>query len=266
MDLVSILTIAVVSLYAAAAFAISSKLFDSAGPNPKVYLTFGSIALAGHSLLLSQNIFFQQTIDFSLINVLSLVAFIITISVTIISTRYRINLILPVVYAFSAALLTILAFVPADQHLVIDPSKFTLVMHISLALLSYGILVIATLYAFQVNFINYKLKSKKLTAVNHLPPLMQVEGQLFMLMLIGTNCLAISELVGFFFIDNFLAKETLHKTLLSITALSVYIAILWGHYRLGWRGHKVLSLSVVATFLLSLSYFGSRFVKEFLLS
>ena len=169
-------------------------------------------------------------------------------------------------YAFSAILHTVIFFVPEDHHLVIDASKIPLVMHITLALLSYGILVIATLYAFQVSYINYKLKSKKISAVNHLPPLMQVEGQLFSIMFVGIICLMLSQAVGLVFIDSFFAPESLHKTLLSLFALAIYLIIMRGHYKMGWRGNKVLVLSVIATSLLTLSYFGSRFVKEFLLS
>lgn len=266
MDLISILTIVVVALYLGSTYSVSAKLFDLNGPKPKVYLTLGCLAVLGHSLLLGQTIFTRAEVDFSLINVISLVAFIISFSVTFISIRFKANLILPVVYTFSALLLLALVVMPANSHMAIDASDLSLVLHITLALMAYGILVIATLYAFQVNFINFKLKSKNLTAVNHLPPLMQVEGQLFAIMAAGTACLIASQLVGFIFIDGFIATDNLHKTLLSIMAMVIYVVILWGHFRLGWRGHRVLILSVIATLVLTLAYFGSRFVKEFLLT
>lgn len=248
------------------AIAVFSKLFHPEGPNPKVYLSFGSFAILSHSVLLSKSIFFQHTIDFSLINVISLVAFIISFSVTLIAIRFKANLIITVTYAFAALLIAALAFVPENLHIAIDLQRVNLVTHISLALLSYAILVIATLYALQVKYINYKLKSKNIAAINHFPPLMQVEGQLFKIMLSGTICLLLSQIVGLLFIDGFLGSDYLHKTVLSFIALVIYVLILWGHYRLGWRGHRVLILSLVATTLLTLSYFGSRFVKEFLLS
>lgn len=266
MDLVSILTIVVIGLYVSAAYSISAKLFTAHGPNPKVYLALGCMAVLGHSILLSKSVFFEVNVDFSLINVISIVAFIISFSVTLISIRFKANLILPVVYGFSALLIAVLAFIPENKHLVLDANKISLVIHITLALMAYGILVIATMYAFQVNFINYKLKSKNISAVNHLPPLMQVEGQLFAIMFAGTILLAVSQLVGFIFLEDFLSKGSVHKTVLSLIALIIYVTILWGHYRLGWRGHRALILSIIATSVLTLAYFGSRFVKEFLLS
>ncbi len=266
MDVTNILTFVVVILYFLAAISVFSKLFHPSGPNPKVYLTFGSLAIICHSLLLSKTIFVQSTVDLSLVNVTSLVSFIIAFSVTLIAIRFKANLIIPVVYVFAGLLQITLGFLPEDKHLAIDASAVSLIAHISFALLAYAILVIATLYAFQVQYINYKLKSKNIAAVNHLPPLMQVDGQLFSLMLVGTICLFSSQVIGALFIDGFLASENLHKTLLSFVALLIYVAILWGHHSLGWRGYRVLSLSLIATGLLTLSYFGSRFVKEFLLS
>ena len=266
MELMTLLTLVVSSLYLMSAASVSLKLFDSQGPNPKVYLTLGCLAVVGHGLVLSKTIFFHHNVDFSLLNVIALVAYIISFCVTLISIKYRINLILPVVYLFSALLQIVLLLVPEQAHLAIDASKLTLVVHVSLALMSYGILIIATLYAFQVSYINFKLKSKNLAGVNHLPPLMQVEGQLFSIMMAGTFTLAVSLLVGLIFIDGFLALASLHKTLLSSIALAIYLTILWGHFKMGWRGHRVLILSILASLTLTLAYFGSRFVKEFLLS
>jgi len=77
--------------------------------------------------------------------------------------------------------------------------------------------------------------------------------------------LSLSLAVGFVFIDSFFSLQNGHKTVFSFMALIVYLVILWGHFKLGWRGHKVLILTNIATFLLTLAYFGSRFVKEFIL-
>jgi ABC-type uncharacterized transport system permease subunit len=101
--------------------------------------------------------------------------------------------------------------------------------------------------------------------VAHLPPLMQVEKQLFSILTVGTAILFISQIIGFVFLDGFLAKENAHKTILSLLSFAIYGLILWGHFEKGWRGHRVLVLMVSASALLTLAYFGSRFVKEFIL-
>ena len=252
--------------YALATLAILSRLFHEHGPNAKLVLIFGTLAIASHSMANIHLLFITDNVNFALPNVISLVSLVITLTISVISFRLKINLLLPVVYAFAGIWQLAMVFIPTLEPILLTAENFTVLTHIVLSLIAYCILVIATLYAFQVAYINLKLKSKNLTAITHLPPLMQVEKQLFVILAIGTVSLVIAELTGIIFLDNFFSKATAHKTILSLLALGVYLIILWGHFKQGWRGHRALMLTVVATTLLTLSYFGSRFVKEFLLS
>jgi len=252
--------------YMLATMAIVSRLFHPNGPNLKWVLISASIAIAIHLFNDIQLFLSQEGINFSLPNVISLVSLIITITISIVALRVKVNLLLPVIYGFAGIWQLVMIFIPESESIPLIAEKIILVSHISLALIAYCILIIATLYAFQVSYINLKLKNKNLTAVVHLPPLMQVEKQLFTILAIGTLCLFASELIGLAFLDSFFARDNIHKTILSLMALLIYIVILLGHYSKGWRGHSVLVLTIIASTLLTLSYFGSRFVKEFLLS
>ena len=266
MDLFVTFSIIAFVSYLSATLAILKRLFHPKGPNQVLVLFLGCCAIVAHTLGVSQQMFLNENINFSLPYVISLVSLIITMTVSVVATRFKVNLLLPVVYGFAGIWQFLLLFIPSGLEIPLSTEKALLISHITLALIAYCVLVIATLYAFQVAYINYKLKSKNLAAVSHLPPLMQVENQLFLILAIGTFCLFTSEVSGFIFLDNFFAKDKAHKTILSIMALLVYISTIWGHYKLGWRGYKVLILTISATSLLTLSYFGSRFVKEFLLS
>lgn len=252
--------------YLIATLAILTKLLTPKGPNLTLVLTFGAIAILGQGVSLSQLLLINSSINFNLPNVISLVSLLITTSVSITALKYKANLLLPVTYGFAAIWQLVLLFIPPVHLIALVADNFAIISHVTIALIAYCILVIATLYAFQVNYINAKLKGKNLSAVSHLPPLMQVEKQLFMVLTAGTFCLLLSEIVGFLFLNNFFAKAQLHKTILSLAALFLYVITLWGHYQQGWRGHRVLVLTTTATSLLTLAYFGSRFVKEFLLS
>lgn len=252
--------------YMLATMAIVSRLFHPNGPNLKRVFISASIAIATHLFNNIQLFFGQDDINFSLPNVISLVSLIITITISMVALRVKVNLLLPVIYGFAGIWQLVMIFIPKAESIPLVAEKVILVSHISLALIAYCILIIATLYAFQVSYINLKLKNKNLTAVVHLPPLMQVETQLFTILAVGTLCLFASELIGLVFLDGFLAKENMHKTVLSLMALLIYIVTLLGHYLQGWRGHRTLVLTITASTLLTLSYFGSRFVKEFLLS
>lgn len=251
--------------YILASVATVSRLFHPKGPNIVLVLSLGCVAIVAHTLSNGQYLYQQADINFSLPNVVSLVSLLITLLVSLVALKYKVNLLLPVVYSFAGIWQLLMIFIPPNVLIPLSAEKVFLVTHITLALIAYCVLIIATLYAFQVAYINYKLKNKNLLAVSHLPPLMQVENQLFLILSIGTLCLLLSQFSGLIFLDDFFTKERAHKTVLSLMSLLVYMLILWGHFKQGWRGHKVLVLTVIASLLLTLSYFGSRFVKEFIL-
>jgi len=251
--------------YSIATIAIIYRLFDPKGPNITAVLSFGCVGIICHTISTGNYVLANESIDFALVNVISLVSLVITLTVTAIALKYKVNLLLPVTYGFAGIWQLLSIFIPHNQHTILAVDRLGVVSHITMALIAYCILIIATLYAFQVAYINMKLKNKNLNAVSHLPPLMQVEGQLFLVLAIGTTCLFLSQLIGALFMEHFLSKENIHKMVLSFAALGIYLTILWGHYKQGWRGHKVLMLTVTASALLTLAYFGSRFVKEFLL-
>ena len=265
LELFSLSLIVSMLSYFIAAIAVVTRLFHIKGPNIIVVLSVATIAVITHLISLNLLLFGEANIDFALPNVISLVSLIIALTISALALKYKVNLLLPVTYGFAGIWQLVMLVIPHTNQIPLTTDKFALFSHVSLALIAYCVLVIATLFVFQVVYINYKLKSKNLAAVTHLPPLMQVEGQLFTLLAIGTFTLLISQLTGLMFLDNFLSKENAHKTVLSLLALLIYVWVIWRHYKEGVRGHRVMVLTIIATFLLTLAYFGSRFVKEFLL-
>ncbi|WP_286269948.1 cytochrome C assembly family protein [Thalassotalea hakodatensis] len=265
MDFSSIFSLIAFVCYIMASIAVVVRLFHPKGPNIVKVLFIGSIAIISHTLSTGHFLFSEQSVNFALPNVISLVTLIICLSITALALKYKVNLLLPVVYVFAGLWQLTSLFIPHKSNIPLITTDFAVASHVILALIAYCILIIAMLFAFQVTYINMKLKDKNLLAVNHLPPLMQVEGQLFAILAIGTLGLVVSQLVGVIFLQDFLANNA-HKTVLSLLALLLYCFTLWGHFKQGWRGHRVLMLIISATTLLTLAYFGSRFVKEFLLS
>ena len=265
MDLSSIGALIAFISYAIATALIVARLFHPDGPNLVRVLGFGCTAIVLHTLSTSNFLYDSGTINFALPNVISLVSLVITLSVTVIALKYKVNLLIPVVYGFAGFWQLVMALIPHDQMTPLETSNIALFSHITMALVAYCVLIIAMLYAFQVAYINMKLKEKALATVSHLPPLMQVEAQLFTILAVGTFLLFTSQLTGAFFLDEFFSKSNAHKAFFSLVALIIYVVILWGHYHKGWRGHRVLLMTTIATALLTLAYFGSRFVKEFLI-
>jgi ABC-type uncharacterized transport system permease subunit len=265
-DLLSIYAILGTLGYSIAALSLFIRLFHPKGPNIILSVALGSFAIVMHILLLSSQMIEQSAVDFNLTNVISLVALLISICTTALAIKYKVNLLIPVVYGFSSVWLLIEYLAHPKAIMAITDDSLLIVSHITLSLIAYAVLIIATLYSFQVNYINNKLKSKSFQEMKHLPPLMMVEKQLFFILALGVLCLTLAEVTGFLFLENMFAKENIHKTVFSLIALATYIYTLKGQFSYGWRGKKVMILLVIASFFLTLAYFGSRFVKEFLLS
>ncbi|MBV7261868.1 inner membrane protein YpjD [Photobacterium sp. WH24] len=234
------------------------------GIKARPVLISATVAIILHVVFLKDLILGGVGQNLSILNVASLISLIIAIITTLAMVKMRIWFLLPVIYSFAAINLAAAAVLPGGfiTHLEAHPQ---ILLHISLALFAYSTLMIATLYAIQLAWLDYKLKHKKLAFNPNLPPLMLVERQLFKIILVGHILLTITLITGFIFLQDMFAQGKTHKAVLSILAWGVYSVLLWGHYRMGWRGKKVVWFSLIGAFLLTLAYFGSRFVKEIII-
>lgn len=223
------------------------------------------LALIAHASALGSEVLQSYGQNLSMLNVASLVSLIISCFMTCVTRRFNGWILLPVVYSFSALLLAASALIPGRYitHLEAHPQ---LLLHIGLALMAYSVLMIACLFALQLACLDKQLKSRKISNLPAMPPLMTVEKRLFQLIFAGVLLLTLSIASGLFFLEDMFAQGKSHKAVLSILAWCVYVLLLWGHHTYGWRGRKVITLSLIGSFILTLAYFGSRFVKEVLLS
>lgn len=222
-------------------------------------------AISLHFLLLKDLILGGAGQNLSILNVASLISLLIAVITSGAMLRMRVWFLLPIVYSFAAINVLAASFLPGAfiTHLETHPE---VLLHISLALFSYSTLMIATLYAIQLAWLDHKLKNKKSLMINpNIPPLMMVERQLFKIILVGNSLLTVTLITGFIFIQDLLLQGKIHKAALSLMAWAVYSFLLWGHYQRGWRGRRVVWFCLIGAFLLTLAYFGSRFVKEIII-
>lgn len=253
--------------YALAAGAVLSRLFHPAGPQLKLTFSSACLGLLLHAFVLSAALFTVDGQNFSLLNVSSLVSWLITMAVTLTALRSPLILLLPVVYGSAALMQLAILMLPQGTQLLHVEHNPLLLLHILIAFIAYVILILATLYSVQVSYISYKLKHKAmLTIPSYLPPLMQAELLQFRLLLIGTLLLGLTLLSGAIFTVDWFAKQNLHKNVLSLIAFMLFAALSWGHARLGWRGKIAITLTLIGSIVLTLAYFGSRFVREFLIA
>lgn len=245
-----------------ATIAVTTRWFHKDGPLLKLSLwaTAGGVLL--HLATVLQHIITGEGQDLSIVNVGSTTALLITAVIFLLSLRNQQTFLLPLVTGFSAIMVLFAGIIPGSVivHIELHPSLLT---HISFALLAYGCLSIAFLYALQLSFINKKLKQKN-SAILHssLPPLMQVEQNLFRLIILGTVLLTLSLASGFFFLEDMFEQRQVHKTILTTVAWCMYVGMIIMHKRSGLKDNTLITLSTIGVILLTLAYFGSRVVKE----
>ncbi len=263
--MITVFALLSITMYLLAVTVLMARLFHKNGPNNILALTLAAVGTVAHILYLADVIMGVPGQNMSITNVLSLVSWLITVSMLLSITVLPNVMLLPGVLGFAALSVLATLLVPAEHimHIELQPG---LVIHISLSLFAYGTLVIAFLYALQMSYIAHRLKQKEAALIHSsLPPLTLVEGILFKLLLVGTGLLVVAQISGFIFLDNMFSKTYAHKTVLSLAALTIYVLLLAGQRVWGWRGRQVISLTVLGLALLSLAYFGSRFVREILL-
>ena len=225
-----------------------------------------SFALAGHAYWLYQHIIMLNGQNLPILNVLSLVTFIVSLLSTLASKRFNTGILLPVIYIFTVLNSIAVTYLPSHfiTHL---ETHLQVGIHILFALLAYSILSIASLFALQLAYLNYRLKNHKspLPKIN-MPPLMTLEKSLFQIIFIGFILLSCTLLTGLIFVDDIFAQGKAHKAILSMIAWVLYGALLWGHFAKGWRGNFTIYITIFGSSLLTLAYFGSRFIREIILS
>jgi len=171
------------------------------------------------------------------------------------------------VLVFPIAAASLLAYALAGQpgHSG-EPLPWPIKLHAWVALLAYAALALAALFAIGLWVQERALRRRRITRlVRALPPLTQTEALLFRILLAGFALLTLALAIGLVFVENLFAQHLAHKAVLSLLSWAVLAALLFGHWRWGWRGAKAARWTLAAMLLLGLAFFGSRFVYEFLL-
>jgi len=243
----------------------SRQLFSPQAKLNYQIIALSSVALLSHAAWLYQNILLIDGQNLPILNVVSLVSFLIAALSLAINKKVNTGVLLPIVYGFNILNFIAVVYLPSHYitHLEDNPQIGS---HIILALLAYAMMTIASLFALQLAYVNYRLKKHKSpVATINLPPLMTLEKSLFQFILIGFILLTCTLITGFIFLDDMFARESAHKAVLTLIAWLIYAVLLWGHFKKGWRGRSVIYITIVGSSLLTLAYFGSRFVREIIL-
>lgn len=202
--------------------------------------------------------------EFSLVNSAAIITCLIVTLFVVISFRRQTQSMLLLIYP--AAIASTLALLFTDPKQGTNQLTTPILLHVSLSILAYCVLLLAAIQALLVVTRNRALKNKlEVRWLNKLPPLLTMEAILFELLRIGTLLLGGAILLGFIFVDNLFAQHLAHKTFFSLLAFTLYTALLAGHKYYGWRGGRAGSLTLWATASLMIGFFGTKFVVEAIL-
>jgi ABC-type uncharacterized transport system permease subunit len=140
-------------------------------------------------------------------------------------------------------------------------------LHLALAMIAYGLFVIALLHATLMAIAERQLHGKGTVAFPHLPPLLTLESLLFRMIAAAFVFLTLTLITGIAFSEELFGRPMRadHKTVFALLSWTVFGLLLAGRWRYGWRGRTALRWTLTGFVLLILAYVGSRFVLEVLL-
>ena len=226
-----------------------------------------SVAVAGHALLLADDVLGGGQFRFGFAHALSMMALLALLFYGLESFFHplegmpalvlppaAVSVVLPAL--FSGALLTVKAQAPAFAA------------HVLIAMLAYAFFAIAAAHAILMTVIERRLHTKGgAPAPTGLPPLLTMERLLFQMLGAGFVFLTLTVVSGVVFSEEIFGRALTfdHKTVFGLLAWLIFGVLLAGRVAYGWRGRAALSGTFAGFAALLLAYVGSRFVLEVVL-
>jgi len=234
---------------------------------PKKQILFiGFAAVSLHTLHVYSSLITATGINLGFYNALSVISVCITLFTLIATWRHPIDILAIIILPF-AAITMLLDISYSSSHLLPVDSSNALIFHIFTSIIAYSLLALAALQAILLSIQNKFLHNHKPgKIIKIMPPLKNMEALLFEVIIAGFIALTISLGSGLIFLENMFAQQLVHKTVLSIIAWFVFLILLVGHWKLGWRGRTAIRWTLSGFASLMLAYLGSKFVLEIVLT
>jgi ABC-type uncharacterized transport system permease subunit len=224
------------------------------------------LPLALHGWLLYDGIFSRE-LRFGFAQALSVMMFLGVAVYWIESLLYSLEGMLPLVLPLAALAAPLPALFPglASSGAHAQATEFRL--HLALAMIAYGLFVIALLHATLMAVAERQLHRKGAVAFPNLPPLLTLEALLFRMIGAAFVFLTLTLLTGIAFSETLFGRALRfdHKTVFALLSWLTFGLLLAGRWRYGWRGRTALRWTLSGFVMLLLAYVGSRFVLEVLL-
>ena len=141
-------------------------------------------------------------------------------------------------------------------------------LHLTLAMLAYGLFTIAALHALLMTLMERRLHGGPVAGpFTGLPPLLTLEQLLFRAILAGFVLLTLTLATGMMNSERVFGQaiKFTHEAVFGVASWLIFAALLAGRYLYGWRGRTALRWTLAGFVALLLAYVGSRFVLEVIL-
>ncbi len=221
-------------------------------------------AIAAHTEAIARLMLYLGPYSIGLLEAISMLAWTLAVVACFIAmekSNRAIAAILLGLAAFGAALTGI-----GHTYVEETPPGWELTAHILMSLAAAALLLAAAVTALVLVFLDRRLRARRVADLpTVLPPLDALEKVMFRLIGSGFVILTLALLTGFVFVTNLRAQHLEHKTILSCIAWVLFGVLLIGRTRYGWRGRSAVLWTLSGFGFLVLSYFGSKFVLEYLL-
>lgn len=233
-------------------------------PRSWIYAS-GSMGVLLHGWLAWHLMVIPEGLDLGFFKIASLVALFLGFLLIVSGIKKPLENLVTALFPFSIVCLLAATFVPSSYE---PRSDFDagILCHIVISILAYSLLTISAAHALVLRLQERRLKSHHTSGwFWSLPPLQTMERLLFELLVVGFILLTLAILSGLIFVQDMFAQHLVHKTALTILAWVIYCTLLWGHFKLGWRGKVAARWTLSGFGVLFLAFIGSRFVLELVL-
>jgi ABC-type uncharacterized transport system permease subunit len=225
------------------------------------------IPLALHGWTLYAGLFGAAELRFGFAQALSAMTWLAVALVWFESFFYRLDGMEPLVLPLAGVAAPLPALFPglASSSTYAHAGAFKL--HLALAMIAYGLFVIALLHAMLMAVAERQLHLKSSFAVMSLPPLLTLEKLLFRVIGAAFVFLTLTLATGIAFSETLFgrAMRADHKTVFAVLSWITFGLLLAGRGLYGWRGRTATRFTLGGFVLLVLAYVGSRFVLEVVL-
>jgi ABC-type uncharacterized transport system permease subunit len=139
-------------------------------------------------------------------------------------------------------------------------SQPSLLIHIVVSIIAFGILAITVLHSFLLYLQNHSLRAKALSEgmMNILPPLQTMETWFFKILWFGFILLSVSLFSALIFLYTSDNTHYLQKTILSLLAWGLFGVLLFAHHYSGLRGTKAMKWTLIGVSILTLAYLAGK--------